>query len=74
MLNQPHQNYKGDDLIVGLGGGAENACVALSNGQNILGICEQERITRVRAAGVNSTGLPDEALDFLLRRIGRNFA
>jgi carbamoyltransferase len=69
---QPHQDYKGDALTAGLGGGSKNACVALGNGQNILGICEQERITRVRAAGVNSTGLPDEALDFLLRRIGRS--
>jgi carbamoyltransferase len=45
--------------------------VTLCTGTEILGICEQERITRVRAAGFNSTGLPDEALDELLRRSGR---
>lgn len=37
----------------------------------IQGICPQERLTRVRGAGFNSTGLPDEALDQLLRRAGR---
>jgi carbamoyltransferase len=56
---------------VGLGGATRNACVALCTGDEILGICEQERITRVRAAGFNPTGLPDEALDELLRRAGR---
>jgi carbamoyltransferase len=40
----------------------------------MLGICEQERITRVRGAGFNSSGLPDEALDELLTRCGRNRA
>jgi carbamoyltransferase len=55
-------------LWAGLGGASRNACVALCTRDRILGICEQERITRVRAAGFNSTGLPDEALDELLRR------
>src|SRR5436189_6000054 len=59
-------------LIAGLGGATRNACVTLSTGAEILGICEQERITRVRAAGFNPTGLPDEALDELLRRSGRH--
>lgn len=58
-------------LWVGLGGARRNACVTLCTGDEILGVCEQERITRVRAAGFNPTGLPDEALDELLRRAGR---
>jgi carbamoyltransferase len=58
-------------LVAGLGGATRNACVALCADGQIVGICEQERITRVRAAGFNSTGLPDEALDALLRRSGR---
>jgi carbamoyltransferase len=33
-----------------------------------MGACVQERITRVRAAGFNASGLPDEALDEMLRR------
>ena len=56
---------------VGLGGTTRNACAVLATSTDILGICEQERITRVRAAGVNPTGLPDEAIDELLRRFGR---
>jgi len=61
-------------ILVGLGGAARNACVTLSAGDRILGVCEQERITRVRAAGFNPTGLPDEALDVLLRRAGHTRA
>jgi carbamoyltransferase len=58
-------------LWAGIGGAARNACVALCTRDEVVGICEQERITRVRAAGVNATGLPDEALDELLKRAGR---
>jgi carbamoyltransferase len=60
------------ELIVGFSGAARNACVAVCGSDRVLGICEQERITRVRGAGVNRTGLPDEALDELLRRAGRS--
>lgn len=59
------------NLFVGLGGATRNACATLCTGDAILGICEQERITRVRAAGFNRTGVPDEALDELLHRSGR---
>ena len=59
-------------LYVGLGGVTRNACVTLCEGSEILGICEQERITRVRGAGVGETGLPEEALDELLRRSRRH--
>jgi carbamoyltransferase len=58
-------------LVAGLGGAARNACVALSDSGRLVGICEQERITRVRSAVFNPTGLPDEALDTLLRSAGR---
>ena len=58
-------------LYVGLGGVTRNACVTLCEGSQIIGICEQERITRVRGAGCGETGLPEEALDELLRRSGR---
>ena len=56
------------NLTVGLAGAARHACVALYSDGQMLGICEQERITRVKGAGVNPSGLPDEALDELLRR------
>jgi carbamoyltransferase len=55
-------------LTAGLGGASRHGCVALSNGERLLGVCEQERVTRVRGAGFNATGLPDEALDTLLQR------
>ena len=58
-------------LVVGLSGTSRNASVTLCTPDRVLGGCAQERITRVRGAGVNPTGLPDEALDELLRRTGR---
>jgi carbamoyltransferase len=58
-------------LIAGVGGAVRNACVAVCTPDLVLGVCEQERITRVRGAGLNPSGLPDEALDELLRQSGR---
>lgn len=59
------------NVVAGLSGSSSNACVTLCTPDRILGICGQERVTRVRNAGFNPTGLPDEALDVLLRRSGR---
>jgi carbamoyltransferase len=58
-------------LIAGLGGARRNACVSLCTPTRVVGISEHERITRVRAASVNPSGLPDETLNELLRRSGR---
>lgn len=60
------------DLVVGVSGAAHNACVTVCAPDRVVGICEQERVTRVRAAGFNSSGLPDEALDEILRRAGKD--
>ena len=60
-------------LTAGIGGGSRNGAVALADAQRLLGVCSQERVVRVRGAGVNPTsGLPDEAMDLLLRRLGRS--
>jgi predicted NodU family carbamoyl transferase len=61
-------------LTAGLGGPSRHGCVALSDGERLVGVCEQERVTRVRGAGFNATGLPDEAFDTLLERRGRTRA
>jgi len=58
-------------VSIGLSGSLRNACVAACEGDRVLGICQQERITRVRGAGFNASGLPDEALDEVLRQSGR---
>lgn len=59
-------------LIAGVSGGARNGCVALTDGRELAGVCAQERVVRVRGAGVNGNGVPDEALDLMLRRLGRS--
>jgi carbamoyltransferase len=61
-------------LVAGIGGQHGNACVALASSERLLSVCPQERVTRVAAAGANPGGLPDEALDLLLRRQGRTRA
>ena len=53
-------------LTAGVGGVRRHACAALADGETVLGVCEQERITRVRGAHVEESGLPDQALDALL--------
>ncbi len=58
-------------LTAGIGGHTRYGSVTLLDEQRLLGVCGQERITRVRGAGCNPTGLPDEALDELLVRHGR---
>jgi len=60
------------DLVVGVSGGSRHACVAVCSTERVLAVSEQERITRVRGAGVNRSGLPDEAIDELLSRVGRS--
>jgi carbamoyltransferase len=60
------------DLVVGVSGGTQHACVAVCSSERVLAVSEQERITRVRGAGVNRSGLPDEAVDELLQRVRRS--
>jgi carbamoyltransferase len=59
-------------MTAGLGGVVRHGCVALADRGRVLGVCGQERVTRVRGAGFNASGLPDEALDVLLQRMGRS--
>jgi carbamoyltransferase len=59
-------------LALGIGGVTQHACAALSDHRQVLGICEQERITRVRGAGCDPTGVPDAALGALLNDLGQS--
>ena len=58
-------------LVAGLAGTNRHGCVALGEASGLRAVCQQERVTRVRNAGFNSSGLPDEALDLLLHRLDR---
>jgi carbamoyltransferase len=58
-------------LVAGLAGTNRHGCVALGEAGGLRAVCQQERVTRVRNAGFNASGLPDEALDLLLRRLER---
>lgn len=57
-------------IVAGVGGGRRSAAAAVVQAGQLAGVCAQERVTRARDAGVNRSGLPDEALDVLLHRLG----
>jgi carbamoyltransferase len=61
-------------VIVGIAGAARNASAALCDGGRIVAVCEQERVTRTRRAGLRSSQLPVEAIDTVLRLGGRSIA
>jgi carbamoyltransferase len=56
-------------LTAGLSLASRHACAALATSTGIA-VCEQERATRVRGAGPDASGLPDQALDLLVDRMG----
>lgn len=57
-------------MIAGIAGGRRDGVAALVASGRIQGVCALERVTRTRGAGLNASGLPDEALDLLLQRSG----
>jgi carbamoyltransferase len=59
-------------MIAGLVGGLRNGSAALADHGALVGVCAQERVTRVRSNRATENGMPDLALDFLLRRQGRS--
>jgi carbamoyltransferase len=58
-------------VIAGTTGGRRHGAAAIAESGRLVGVCSQERVTRVRAAGTNASGMPDEAIDLLLGRMGR---
>ena len=57
-------------LTAGLSLSSRHAAAALATSTSIV-VCEQERATRVRGAGPDASGLPDQALELLVDRTGR---
>ena len=52
--------------LVGISGAKRNACVAVEVDGHIRAACEQERLTRVRAVGLQPGRLPAEAVHQVL--------
>jgi carbamoyltransferase len=59
-------------LVVGVAGVERNASVAIADGGTVVAVCEQERVTRTRRAGMASREVPREALDAALLAAGRS--
>ncbi len=60
-------------MLAGLNGGARSGAAAVADGTRLVGVCAQERVTRVRGLA-GTAGLPTDALDLLLRRGGHTRA
>lgn len=58
------------NVVVGVGGAARNAAVALCADGRLLAACERERLTRVRAIGIESGRVPSETEEAVLRAAG----
>ncbi len=56
--------------LVGLSGARRNACAAICVDGQIRAACEQERLTRVRGVGLDTCGLPEEAIDEVVALAG----
>lgn len=59
-------------MIAAISGGRADATIALAETGRLLGACSQERATRQRRGGLNASGMPDQALDLLLQKLGRS--
>ncbi len=59
-------------MIAGLVGGLRNGSAALADHGTLVGVCAQERVTRMRSNPSREAGMPDLALDLLLQRQGRS--
>ena len=57
---------------LGLGGSRRNAAAAICVNGNVVAVCEQERVTRVRRSGIDAGRLPVEAMEAVLRSAGLN--
>jgi carbamoyltransferase len=58
------------DVVLGIAGASRNAALAVCVDGRVVGVCEQERVTRTRRAPVPHGRLPREALETVLSLAG----
>src|SRR3954463_10891239 len=54
-------------VVIGLAGATRNAAVAVCDGDQVIGMCEHERVTRTRREGLAPGKLPAQTIDTILR-------
>jgi carbamoyltransferase len=59
-------------VVVGVSGARRNAAAAVACDGQLLGVCEQERLTRIRGFALRPGELPTESVDAVLRMITRD--
>jgi carbamoyltransferase len=60
-----------EPLVVGVSGARRNAAAAVASGGRLLGVCEQERLTRIRGYALLPGELPSAAVTAVLDLVGR---
>lgn len=58
-------------VVVGVSGARRNAAAAIASSGRLLGVCEQERLTRIRRFALHPGELPSEAVAEVLRMVDR---
>jgi carbamoyltransferase len=67
---RPLGNLGVGDIVVGISGARRSPAAAIAVGGRLLGFCEEERITRVRGAGLRPGELPNDSVSAVLRLAG----
>jgi carbamoyltransferase len=66
----PPRDPRLGNVVAGVSGARQNAAVSLCVSGELRAFCEQERVTRVRRAGLTPGALPGEALETVLHAAG----
>src|SRR5687767_6683725 len=63
----PRPGASSPTVVVGIGGARQNAAAAICVDGRLHAVCEQERISRIRRAGLEAGTFPEEAVESVLR-------
>jgi len=71
MAAEPTVSAPANGLVLGIAGARRNAAAAIAGPKGLIAVCEQERVTRVRGAGMPPGRLPDAAIAAVTRVAAR---
>jgi carbamoyltransferase len=63
-----------ESVVVGVSGARRNPAAAVALDGRLVAFCEHERITRIRGGGLRPGEVPQDAIDAVLRSVGRTAA
>jgi carbamoyltransferase len=69
-MTEPSSQRSVGEIVVGISGARRNPAAAVAVGGKLVGFCEEERLTRIRGAGLQPGELPRESVNAVLRLAG----